>query len=68
VLKKYVTELPITRPYFDARPESPLEAFEAETQRHPVFRLKEAAKQCARLLTPVTPWRTISPSCPVHSD
>ena len=39
VLQRYVTRVPITRPYFDARPESPITAFEAEAPRHPVFRL-----------------------------
>ncbi|MGH8059857.1 MAG: nitroreductase/quinone reductase family protein [Candidatus Entotheonellia bacterium] len=37
VLKRYVTEVPITRPFFDAGPDSPLEAFVAEVRRHPVF-------------------------------
>jgi deazaflavin-dependent oxidoreductase (nitroreductase family) len=37
VLKTYVTRVPITRPYFDARPESDLEQFRAEALRHPVF-------------------------------
>ena len=37
VLKMYVTRVPITRPYFDARPESDLEQFRAEALRHPVF-------------------------------
>jgi deazaflavin-dependent oxidoreductase (nitroreductase family) len=37
VLKRYVTEVAITRPYFDAGPESPLEEFEQEAHRHPVF-------------------------------
>jgi hypothetical protein len=37
VLKRYITEVPITRPYFDVRPESPLDAFVAEASRHPVF-------------------------------
>jgi deazaflavin-dependent oxidoreductase (nitroreductase family) len=40
VLKRYVTEVPITRPFFDARPDSPLEAFVAEAHRHPVFRIR----------------------------
>ncbi len=40
VLKKYLALEPITQAYFDARPESPLEAFEAEASRHPVFRLE----------------------------
>ena len=39
ILKKYVNGAPITRPYFDARPDAPLEAFAAEVSRHPVFRL-----------------------------
>jgi deazaflavin-dependent oxidoreductase (nitroreductase family) len=39
VLKRYVTEVPITRPYFDAGPHSPVEAFEQEADRHPVFRV-----------------------------
>ena len=37
VLKWYVTRVPITRPYFDAKPESDLAAFRAEAPRHPVF-------------------------------
>jgi deazaflavin-dependent oxidoreductase (nitroreductase family) len=37
VLRRYVTHVPITRPYFDASPDSPLAAFEAEAPRHPVF-------------------------------
>ena len=37
VLKWYVTRVPITRPYFDVRPESDLVAFRAEAPRHPVF-------------------------------
>jgi len=37
VLKTYVTRVPITRPYFDVRPESDLAAFRAEASRHPVF-------------------------------
>jgi deazaflavin-dependent oxidoreductase (nitroreductase family) len=37
VLQRYVTRVPITRPYFDTRPDAPLAAFEAEAPRHPVF-------------------------------
>ena len=37
VLKLYVTRVPITRPYFDVKPESNLDAFRAEAPRHPVF-------------------------------
>jgi len=39
VLQRYVTRVPITRPYFDVTPASPLAAFEAEAPRHPVFPL-----------------------------
>jgi deazaflavin-dependent oxidoreductase (nitroreductase family) len=41
VLKRYITGIPITRPYFDVRPASPLDAFRAEAPRHPVFRITE---------------------------
>lgn len=37
VLKQYVANEPITRPYFDAQPDAPVEAFVAEAARHPVF-------------------------------
>jgi deazaflavin-dependent oxidoreductase (nitroreductase family) len=37
LLKWYVTRVPITRPYFDVKPESDLDAFRAEAPRHPVF-------------------------------
>jgi deazaflavin-dependent oxidoreductase (nitroreductase family) len=39
VLRQYVRQVPITRPYFDVRPDSPREAFVAEAPRHPVFLL-----------------------------
>jgi deazaflavin-dependent oxidoreductase (nitroreductase family) len=39
VLQRYVTRVPITRPYFDATPDSPPAAFIAEAPRHPVFYL-----------------------------
>ena len=39
VLRKYLAEVPVTRPYFDAGPDSPGEAIAAEVPRHPVFRL-----------------------------
>ena len=39
VLQRYVTRVPITRPYFDAKPDSPLGAFIAGAPRHPVFQL-----------------------------
>ena len=39
VLQRYVTRVPITRPYFDATPASPDSQIEAELTRHPVLRL-----------------------------
>jgi deazaflavin-dependent oxidoreductase (nitroreductase family) len=39
VLKQYVSQVPMTRPFFDASPDSPLEACVAEAPRHPVFRI-----------------------------
>lgn len=39
VLKQYVEEVPIVRPYFDADKDSSLAHFEAEAPRKPVFRL-----------------------------
>lgn len=44
VLKKYVVLEPITRPYFESTVDSPAEAFLAETERHPVFRLTAPAQ------------------------
>ncbi len=40
VLKKYLSQVRIVQPYFDVRPESPIEAFIAEAPRHPVFRIQ----------------------------
>ncbi|MBI3029461.1 MAG: nitroreductase family deazaflavin-dependent oxidoreductase [Candidatus Rokubacteria bacterium] len=39
VLRRYVAEVPITRPFFDAAPDADLEAFKGEAPRHPVFRI-----------------------------
>jgi deazaflavin-dependent oxidoreductase (nitroreductase family) len=39
VLRQYVQQVAVTRPFFDAGPDSPLETFEAEASHHPVFRL-----------------------------
>lgn len=39
VLRAYVRKLPVTAPFFDAKPGDPAEAFAAEADRHPVFRL-----------------------------
>jgi len=43
ILQKYLRLEPVTQPYFEARPESPLDAFAAEAMRHPVFRIQEQA-------------------------
>jgi deazaflavin-dependent oxidoreductase (nitroreductase family) len=40
VLKNYVSQIPIVRPFFDARPDSDLGDFIAEARRHPVFRIE----------------------------
>jgi deazaflavin-dependent oxidoreductase (nitroreductase family) len=40
LLKRYVQETPITRPYFAVAPDAPVDAFVAEAPRHPVFRLR----------------------------
>jgi deazaflavin-dependent oxidoreductase (nitroreductase family) len=39
VLRKYLTDVRVVRPYFDAAPDAPDEALEAELPRHPVLRL-----------------------------
>ena len=39
VLGRYITEVPITRPFFDVTPESTLDAFREEAPWHPVFRI-----------------------------
>jgi deazaflavin-dependent oxidoreductase (nitroreductase family) len=39
VLKRYATEVAITRPFFAARHDASVEAFVAEANRHPVFRI-----------------------------
>jgi hypothetical protein len=39
VLRRYVAQVPITKPYFDVGPDSSLDAFLAEAPRHPVFRV-----------------------------
>ncbi|MCA9906258.1 MAG: nitroreductase family deazaflavin-dependent oxidoreductase [Anaerolineae bacterium] len=39
ILKLYAQHNAVTRPYFDAAPDAPVEAFAAEAAQHPVFRL-----------------------------
>jgi hypothetical protein len=69
VLKKYAERVPITRPYFEAEPEAPVEAFEAAPARHPVFRIGEALVPVCRAATvsgPCTSWSfALLVSCPV---
>jgi deazaflavin-dependent oxidoreductase (nitroreductase family) len=43
ILKRYVRQVRITAPFFDARRTDPVEAFVAEADRHPVFRLRSPA-------------------------
>ena len=39
ILKQYLVKATAARPYFDATQDSPLEAFEREAARHPVFQI-----------------------------
>jgi hypothetical protein len=39
ILKQYVTDISIIRPFFDAKLSFPLEVSVAEAHRHPVFRI-----------------------------
>lgn len=39
ILKQYLLKATATRPYFDVTTDSPVEAFEREAARHPVFRI-----------------------------
>jgi deazaflavin-dependent oxidoreductase (nitroreductase family) len=42
ILKQYLVKATATRPYFNVTKDSPLEAFEQEAPRHPVFLIKTA--------------------------
>ena len=39
ILKAYVEQVPITRPYFDVAPDATLAAFAVEAPKHPVFQV-----------------------------
>lgn len=39
ILKTYLTRETFVHPYFNITPDAPLEAFEAEAPKHPVFRI-----------------------------
>ena len=41
ILRECVRKVPIVRPFFDAGPDSPREAFVAEAADHPIFRLTQ---------------------------
>jgi deazaflavin-dependent oxidoreductase (nitroreductase family) len=49
ILKEYVGRFVIARPYFDAKPQSPVEAFQAEAPAHPVFELIPAPASAERV-------------------
>ena len=40
VLKRYLAQVPVVRPFFDVTPNSNLREFVAESSRHPVFRVQ----------------------------
>lgn len=40
VLRNYIRDIAITRPFFDVKPHSTLDEFAAEAPRHPVFHLR----------------------------
>lgn len=44
VLRKYLAKVRVVRPYFDAAPDAPDEALEADLSKHPVFRLAPVAR------------------------
>lgn len=39
ILKKYVEDVSVARPYFEAGKDSPLEDFVSEAEKHPVFQI-----------------------------
>jgi hypothetical protein len=39
ILKTYLINVSVARPFFDTRVDSPLEAFTSEATRHPVFKI-----------------------------
>ena len=45
VLKQYLLQVRVVRPYFDVTKDSPLEAFEREAPRHPVFQITPIPNQ-----------------------
>ena len=51
ILRRYAEEVPITRPFFDAGPDSQAAAFAAEAARHPVFRINPGSAERASIRT-----------------
>ena len=47
VLRAYIDEIKVTRPYFDANPDSPDDTIAAELTRHAVFRLETEMVQAS---------------------
>lgn len=43
ILKTYLGQVSVVRPFFNSRPDSPLGAFEDEARQHPVFKLTRSA-------------------------
>lgn len=43
ILKRYITDVAIVRPYFDTLPTAPAEAFITEAQHKPVFALMQSS-------------------------
>jgi hypothetical protein len=43
ILRQYIREVPVTKPYFDATPSSPDDELVKEAARHPVFRITGTA-------------------------
>jgi deazaflavin-dependent oxidoreductase (nitroreductase family) len=46
-LRAYIDQIKVTRPYFDAAPDSPDSTIAAELKRHPVFRLETETVQAS---------------------
>ena len=45
ILQRYAREVPITRPFFDAGLDTPVEAFAADAARHPAFRISPGSAE-----------------------
>jgi len=48
VLKQYLSQVATVQPYFDATRDAPLEAFEREVPRHPVFQITTVEEPSSR--------------------